>query len=499
VTNVVCALSTHPGRDPDKQVNEDSAHHADTQHGYLAVVCDGMGGHEGGLEASRAAISAMFEVFGGTPPGAAPAALLKQAIEIANQRVYALGGKAKSHRPGSTIVAILVHPAGCEVGHVGDSRVYLTHAGATMQVTRDHSAVQLMVNAGLLTPAQAQAHPDANIITKALGMSEAVSAEVRTAPVPYVAGDTFLLCSDGLSDLINEVDIDRTLLQNPLDRAASVFVDMANERGGHDNITVLLLTCKESSSQARSLPRTVLDAEPPSRTLVEGSYQPAPRSVPGEGERSTTVDIITDRIQAASPSSTNLSGSGESPAAPRSVTERPRLGEVDAQEKTVVMGPVRPVLRGLAPAHAVAAPHRHQLPPAQAAPPASVSHVAPSAAPTGKMPILLVVLLLLLVTFGLGVGATLLSQKYLQKPSASTETTKNAAPVESPAVLVPVWTSTPSAVGSAPTLPPASEVVLPALTTDHHKRTRPTPTEQAPAIFPTAIPSGLLPNSNHAD
>src|SRR6202044_3538945 len=100
-------------------------------------------------------------------------------------------------RPGATAVAILLHAHGTEVVHVGDSRVYLVHEGQIFRVTRDHSIVQELVDRGLLTLQQAAVHPDANRITRALGMAPEVEAELRPQPVHHVTGDAFVLCSDG--------------------------------------------------------------------------------------------------------------------------------------------------------------------------------------------------------------------------------------------------------------------------------------------------------------
>src|ERR1700761_9384033 len=119
------AQASDPGRDPNKQVNEDSCGYAETRFGHLAVLCDGMGGHYGGKEASRTAITPILEVLEQIPLTMPPAAALKPAIEEAGRRVYLIGGPPENRaRPGSTVVALLVHDKGLEVAHVGDSRAY---------------------------------------------------------------------------------------------------------------------------------------------------------------------------------------------------------------------------------------------------------------------------------------------------------------------------------------------------------------------------------------
>ncbi|WP_394837638.1 protein phosphatase 2C domain-containing protein [Pendulispora rubella] len=276
------AERTHPGRDPSKQINEDSCGHRETALGYLAVVCDGMGGHEGGREASQLALKTIFEVFdrsgaepreGATligPGGAAslggngrePARVLREAIEEANRRVHAMTS-TEAARPGATVVAILHHHGGTEVAHAGDSRCYLIHAGNIVQLTKDHSMVQQMVDAQLLTPEQAAVHPDANRISRALGMKPDIDVELRPQPVQHVVGDVFVLCSDGLSDMVEPSDILRLGVQ-PSAQAAGQLVDLANARGGHDNISVQVLRARESAlAQPQFLAPTVVDTKPP--------------------------------------------------------------------------------------------------------------------------------------------------------------------------------------------------------------------------------------------
>src|SRR5580692_7695158 len=172
------AQSSDPGRDPNKQVNEDSCGYAETRFGHLAVLCDGMGGHYGGKEASRTAITTIFEMFEQMPLTMAPPHALKLSIEEAGRRVYLLGGPPENRtRPGSTVVAMLLHDKGLEVAHVGDSRAYVIRSNQIYPLTRDHSMVQGMIDAGMLTEETALGHPDSNKITRALGMKPEVDVE----------------------------------------------------------------------------------------------------------------------------------------------------------------------------------------------------------------------------------------------------------------------------------------------------------------------------------
>jgi protein phosphatase len=242
------AERSDPGRDPAKQVNEDACGHRETRLGHLCVVCDGMGGHAAGREAAELALATIFGAFDQAEEGAAPGAMLRAAIEEASRRVHAMAtDEIAMGRPGSTVVAVLMHARGTEVGHVGDSRGYLIHEGQIYRVTRDHSIVQEMVDRGLLTLQQAAHHPDANRITRALGMAPEVEADVRPQPVHHVTGDAFVLCSDGLSDLVEDAEILGIVEGVPAAQAVGKLVDLANARGGHDNITAIVLRARSSA------------------------------------------------------------------------------------------------------------------------------------------------------------------------------------------------------------------------------------------------------------
>jgi PPM family protein phosphatase len=247
------ALRTDPGRDPDKQVNEDSAAHVETSLGLLAVVCDGMGGHAGGKEASELAVKTIVEIVQAAPPGSMVGDVLRTALTEANSRIWNMPTAEAGLRPGSTVVAAILHDQGADVAHVGDSRVYLVHAGAISQVTSDHSMVQELVNRNLIKAEDAAKHPDANKILRALGIAKDVDVEVRPEPLAYVAGDVFILCSDGLSDLVTPAEILEIAASDSPAQAAGRLVDLANARGGHDNITALVLRTK-TSARANTAP-----------------------------------------------------------------------------------------------------------------------------------------------------------------------------------------------------------------------------------------------------
>ncbi len=248
-----------PGRDPSKQVNEDASAYAETPFGHLTVLCDGMGGHLAGREASSLAVREIIARVIAAPEGSAPSEVLAQAIVGAGREVYALGADAPlASRPGATCVAALIHPGGVYLAHVGDSRCYLIRKGHPTQLTRDHSVVAELVAAGVLTAEAAQDHPDANQITRALGIAPEPEVELG-GPFALFAADVLLLASDGLTDLISDAELATGTARGLASGPAVVcqqLVDLANQRGGHDNITVQVVEVIDAP--ARSGPKTAL-------------------------------------------------------------------------------------------------------------------------------------------------------------------------------------------------------------------------------------------------
>jgi len=216
----------------------------------LALLADGMGGHKAGDVASRMSVehiekSLLAALAQPLPPAAegeaSPiAGLLDQAIDEANSSVFAAGEEnAEQKGMGTTLVALMLHGDRVLVAHVGDSRLYRLHGRELSAVTRDHSLVRQMM--GIMTEEEAHDSPFTHVITQAVGVREAVDAEIQEFEAR--AGDIYLLCSDGLSDLVNENEIAETLLaaQGNWERAAQRLVDLANQHGGRDNISVVIV------------------------------------------------------------------------------------------------------------------------------------------------------------------------------------------------------------------------------------------------------------------
>lgn len=269
-TSVDYAEETHPGLDPDKQLNEDSCGSSESPLGLLFVLCDGMGGHSAGEVASRQAVATVLERLASTPASSEPGRTLRSALEAANSAVCELGRGASQHaRPGSTCVAVLFAVSGLYTAHVGDSRAYLIRGTEAQRLTRDHSVVAELLAASAITPEQAAAHPNAHQITRALGMQATVAVDV-TGPHHIQRGDVVLLASDGLTDLVTDAEIASTVTGARDAAAASqALIALALGRGGHDNVTVQVLRVLEAEDNSPTIVDTVL------QTSVESP--PAPR------------------------------------------------------------------------------------------------------------------------------------------------------------------------------------------------------------------------------
>lgn len=211
----------------------------------IAIVCDGMGGAKAGNVASETAIKVMSEYvknsYRQTMNTDDIAKMLKSAVASANIVIYNMSVNDENMSGmGTTVVAAVITPDCVIVCHVGDSRAYLYSNGMLSQLTRDHSMVQSLVESGKLTPEQARAHPRKNIITRALGAEEDVLPEVGEYDIS--AGDTVLLCSDGLSNFVEPDNMADIIKNNDLSKVSDVLTDTANQNGGGDNITVVTVT-----------------------------------------------------------------------------------------------------------------------------------------------------------------------------------------------------------------------------------------------------------------
>jgi protein phosphatase len=234
------AFRTDTGR--QRNANEDSFF----VRAPIFVVADGMGGAQAGEVASKAAV----EAFSGDLPAAPPEQVLRETIEAANRTIHEHARADPSLTGmGTTITAVIVN-AGAEevaIGHVGDSRAYRLRGGELERLTRDHSLVEEMRRKGQLTDAQAADHPQRSIITRALGPEPEVEVDVQT--VPAAPGDVFLICSDGLTTMLDDERIGRLLATaTSMTTAMRALVDEANRAGGRDNITALAFRLEDAAA-----------------------------------------------------------------------------------------------------------------------------------------------------------------------------------------------------------------------------------------------------------
>ncbi len=216
----------------------------------LFAVADGMGGHLAGEVASATALELLENALDGRvfqDSEAARAALSDTVVE-ANQRVSSLAEENPEYRGmGTTLTAAMVEGRRVHIAHVGDSRAYLLRNGQFQQLTDDHTLVQHLVDEGQITAAEAESHPQRSIITRAIGVAEEV--EVDTFTVDLRPGDQLLLCSDGLTGVVEDSDIAERLREDasPQD-VVDGLVALANDAGGPDNITVVLLRYDDESA-----------------------------------------------------------------------------------------------------------------------------------------------------------------------------------------------------------------------------------------------------------
>ena len=222
----------------------------DAQKG-LALLADGMGGHNAGDVASQLCLETLNEVclpVLGKPLRLRPnkgvskhATLVRRAINKANAAIFE-DAEVNPDRKGmgTTLVLVLFHDDRAVVAHVGDSRVYRLRGRSLEQVTADHSLVRELLEKGAISPEEVENNPYSHVITKAMGVRSKVIAEVQELKTQ--AGDVFLLCSDGLTDLVADAAIEETLVAaaGNWERAAQRLIDLANNNGGRDNISVVI-------------------------------------------------------------------------------------------------------------------------------------------------------------------------------------------------------------------------------------------------------------------
>lgn len=248
---------TDKGR--DRIINQDfiGLFHSPDGRDFIAVVADGMGGHQAGDIASRLAVEEIQHNFFIQIKRQSPERALRRVFEAANSAIYAHAQRSPENQGmGTTLVALVLYESAAYFAHTGDSRLYLIHENQIRQLTEDHTLVAEMLRQGLINSDQAKNHPDRNIITHAVGTRKEVFVDISDSPLPLQIGDCFLLCSDGLYDLVDETEILHHATACPAQQACEELVRLANDRGGHDNISVIIVKILEKPAIDKKIPIT---------------------------------------------------------------------------------------------------------------------------------------------------------------------------------------------------------------------------------------------------
>lgn len=213
------------------------------------AVCDGVGGHDAGEVASRSIVNSLAAL---TPPASASALLaeVRAAVTRVNSELRYKAGPDRTI--ASTTVVLLAFGGHFACLWAGDSRVYRLRDGALTQISRDHSLVQEMVDKGLLTPAQAENHPRSNVVTRAVGAADQVMLDKVNDRIQ--PGDVFLLCSDGLSKVVQDAVVTAILVEHPVDVAVNKLIDAALEGGAPDNVTAVAVTFRDADGETTIRP-----------------------------------------------------------------------------------------------------------------------------------------------------------------------------------------------------------------------------------------------------
>jgi serine/threonine protein phosphatase PrpC len=233
----ITAAATHRGA--VRAFNEDAV--LSLQAEGLWAVADGMGGHDAGDVASNSVIEALTHM---QRAASFDTSLdnLQALLQLANRGLLDANTETPRHRqPGTTVAALLVQGNEGAVTWAGDSRVYRLRDGTLEQVTRDHSQIQDLVDQGLVDASEAEQHPLAHVITRAIGFDDPARLDTRRLTVR--AGDRFLLCSDGLNRVVEDREIADFMAQSTPERRAPALIDLSLERGAPDNVTVVCVDC----------------------------------------------------------------------------------------------------------------------------------------------------------------------------------------------------------------------------------------------------------------
>ncbi len=247
ILNTWVAYQTHVGQvrshnEDWVEVYEPEEEQVLARKGSLYIVADGMGGHRAGEVASQGAAQETVNSYY-ADANTDIIQSLTDAVKKANKRVYRQSMENPEQMGmGTTLVAAVLHDANLYIANVGDSRAYLIREGEISQITNDHSWVEEQVRVGIITSEQARHHPQRNVITRAMGSREDVKVDIFTEN--WQSDDILVMCTDGLSGLVEDDEIRDITLAYPPEEAVAELINTANDRGGVDNISVIVLSSK---------------------------------------------------------------------------------------------------------------------------------------------------------------------------------------------------------------------------------------------------------------
>lgn len=226
--------------------NQDNVYVEGLDGGVLAVLCDGMGGESSGSEASTIAVEAVKDVFTGRYKKNQSCETVKRLLELsvaaANSEIYSVASAdAEKLGMGTTCVAAFVTEEQIDIINVGDSRAYIFCDSELVQITFDHTLVNMLISQGKITPDEAKIHPHRNMLVKAVGVEPEVKADCFSISIPEDTDFMLMLCSDGLSGCCSEEEIKNVLINSTFEESADRLIKLAIDNGGRDNVTVAII------------------------------------------------------------------------------------------------------------------------------------------------------------------------------------------------------------------------------------------------------------------
>ncbi len=326
-----CAAGTDVGMRRDE--NQDAFGIIKRERFHAYFVADGMGGVHGGAVASRTAIAGLESLLKEQQEPPSVASLTSMAESI-NQQIFNKGGADPNLAGMGTTLVGLVFAADVTYSvNIGDSRAYRVRANSIVQLSEDHTLVRELVRSGAITPEQAEDHPVAHMLTRSLGPLEEIQTEITRIDPPE-RGDVYVLCSDGLYNFVESQEIVDVVRQNPLDDASQILINLANQRGGSDNITVVIVAVGDTSTKNRSAQYRQ------ARDVAAHTLQDAPSS----DDSTHDMRVADERKEQAEADTSNVVGgpfvAEQEPSARKSslvgappVEEPPELDRVEAHRR----------------------------------------------------------------------------------------------------------------------------------------------------------------------